>query len=106
MQQARLDKKDSGNWIEGFGVVQRLLSDDNDGDRHQRIILDMRNGQTLLVAHNIDIADRVPVSLGDRFRFRGVYEWNELGGLVHWTHSDPMGHVDGGYIRYRQRVYR
>ena len=98
-------KSDSGSWIEGTGFVRRLLSDDNDGSRHQRFILDMRDGYTLLIAHSIDLACRVPVRLGDRVRFRGMYEWNELGGLIHWTHHDPHGVEDGGYIRYRTKTY-
>jgi len=81
------------------------LSDDRDGDRHQRFIVQLKDGGTLLMAHNIDLADRVPVGLGDRVQFRGMYEWNELGGLVHWTHHDPMGIEDGGWIRYRKKTY-
>lgn len=99
-------KNDTGTWIESSGVITRLLRDDKDGSRHQRMILDLRNGQTLLVAHNIDLARRVPAGLGDRIRFRGMYEWNELGGLVHWTHDDPLGVEDGGYIDYRRKLYR
>ena len=85
--------------------MKRLLSDDDDGDRHQRFILQLGNRDTLLIAHNLDLADRVPVGLGDRIQFRGMYEWNELGGLVHWTHHDPMGIEDGGWIRYRRQLY-
>ncbi len=85
--------------------MRRLLSDDHEGSRHQRIILQLRNKNTLLVAHNIDIADRVPIGMGDRMQFRGMYEWNELGGLVHWTHHDPHGVEDGGWIRYRNETY-
>lgn len=99
-------KPDTGAWIEDAGLVRRLIPDNNDGARHQRFILDLRNGQTVLVAHNIDLAERVPLGLGDRVRFRGMYEWNELGGLVHWTHHDPLGTDDGGYIRYRGKEYR
>ena len=99
------EKSDSGSWIDGTGFVRRLLTDDNDGSRHQRFILDMRDRQTLLIAHNIDLARRVPVGLGDRVRFRGMYEWNELGGLIHWTHNDPHGVEDGGYVRYRAKIY-
>lgn len=98
-------KPDSGSWIEGRGVVRRLLTDDDDGSRHQRFILDVGNGQTLLVAHNIDLAFRVPLGMGDRVYFRGMYEWNNLGGLVHWTHHDPLGVEDGGYIRFRSKTY-
>lgn len=99
------EKRDTGTWIEASGIVIRLIADDNDGARHQRLILDLRNGQTVLVAHNLDLAERVPVGLGDRIRFRGVYEWNVFGGLVHWTHHDPLALEEGGYIRYRSRTY-
>ncbi len=99
------NKNDTGRWIEDTGFVVRLLSDDDDGSRHQRFIVELKQRQTLLMAHNIDLAQRVPVGIGDRVRFRGVYEWNELGGLVHWTHHDPMGVEDGGYIRYRAKDY-
>ena len=83
----------------------RLLTDDADGSRHQRMILQLGNRHTLLIAHNIDLADRVPVGLGDRLRFRGMYEWNERGGLVHWTHRDPMGIEVGGWIKFRRKTY-
>ena len=81
------------------------MRDDDDGSRHQRFVVDIGDGQTLLIAHNIELADRVPVGLGDRVYVRGMYEWNDLGGLVHWTHDDPQGIEDGGWVRYRRRVY-
>lgn len=99
-------KTDDGSWIEVSGFVRRLLSDDNEGSRHQRFIIDIGNRQTLLIAHNIDLAERIPLGMGDRVRVRGMYEWNELGGLVHWTHHDPHGVETGGYVRYRTRVYK
>ena len=83
----------------------RLLPDDDEGSRHQRFVIQLGNRQTLLIAHNIDLARRIPVGLGDRIRFRGVYEWNDLGGLVHWTHDDPLGVELGGWIEHRKRVY-
>jgi hypothetical protein len=98
-------KTDTGNWIEDTGIVRRLLSDDSDGARHQRFVVRLKNGQTLLIAHNIEIAGRVPLGVGDRVRFRGMYEWNDLGGLVHWTHHDPHGIDDGGWVRFRTCDY-
>ena len=104
--QALYSRKDDATWTEGTGLVFRLLNDDNEGSRHQRFILDMRNGQTLLIAHNIDIAPRVPVGLGDRVRYRGMYEWNSLGGLIHWTHHDPHGDEEGGYLFFKRKTYK
>lgn len=100
------ERRDAGAWIEGVGIVRRLLTDDHDGSRHQRFVLDMRNGQTLLIAHNIDLADRIPLGMGDKVEFRGMYEWNDHGGLVHWTHHDPMGIEEGGYIEFRKTRYQ
>jgi hypothetical protein len=99
-------KSDDGSWIEVSGFVRRLLSDDNERRRHQRFIIDIGDRRTLLIAHNLDLASRIPLGMGDRVYVRGMYEWNELGGLVHWTHDDPHGVEDGGYIRYRSRVYK
>jgi hypothetical protein len=100
------DKTDSGTWIEVSGLVVGLLQDDSEGARHQRIILGISRKQTLLIAHNVEMAGRVPVGMGDRIHVRGVYEWNDLGGLVHWTHRDPHSTDEGGYIRYRSKTYR
>ncbi len=101
-----LTPRDDGEWITCKGDVVRLLHDDHDGSRHQRFIIDRGRRDTLLIAHNIDIAERVPVGMGDRVEVSGMYEWNDLGGLIHWTHHDPHGEEPGGYIRLRSRIYQ
>ena len=92
--------------VEGRGSVVRLLADDEEGGRHQRFILRLTSGQTLLIAHNIDVAPRARgVRVRDTVAFCGEYEWNELGGTIHWTHRDPGGeHVDG-WLKHRGRIY-
>jgi hypothetical protein len=89
----------AGQLIEGLGTVTRVLADDNDGSRHQRFILELPSGRTLLVAHNIDLAPRVEgLSVGDRVSFRGEYEPNDRGGVLHWTHHDPAGRHPSGWL--------
>jgi len=86
--------------VTGVGVVERILPDDNDGKRHQRFILTLASGQTLLVAHNIDLAPRLaPLSVGDRVEFAGTYEWNAKGGAIHRTHRDPSGKRGAGWLK-------
>jgi Protein of unknown function (DUF3465) len=79
------------------GRVVSVLSDDNNGSRHQRFVVALANSQTLLIAHNIDIAPRVSgLRVGDQLYIYGEYEWNSQGGVLHWTHHDPnRRHVDG-----------
>jgi len=93
--------------VTGQGIVVKLLPDDNDGSQHQRFILRLASGQTLLVAHNIDIAPRInSLREGSSIEFYGQYEWNEKGGVIHWTHRDPRGsHVDG-WLQYQGQKYQ
>ena len=95
----------SGIMVESAGTVERTLSDDLEGSRHQRFIIRLEAGHTLLVSHNIDIAPRIPLAEQDLVEFRGQYEWNERGGVVHWTHHDPNGTHPGGWIRYRGKLF-
>lgn len=88
------------------GTVDRILSDDNFGSRHQRFLVRVRSGRTVLVLHNIDLAVRVPIEIGDRLTLRGEYEWNEKGGAIHWTHHDPRNQRAGGWIEHRGVRYQ
>ena len=97
----------SGAQMGGEGVVVRVLADDNDGSRHQRFILRLASGQTLLIAHNIDIANRIEaLSSGDRVEFYGQYESNPEGGVIHWTHHDPNGNHVAGWLKHNGMVYQ
>ncbi|MFT4604557.1 MAG: hypothetical protein ACI9W4_001290 [Rhodothermales bacterium] len=97
----------SNVWVTGEGVVARTLPDDNEGSRHQRFIVALPSGQTVLVSHNIDLAPRVDaLQQGDAVSFHGEYEYNEQGGVVHWTHHDPQGRRAGGWIEHNGERYR
>ena len=93
-------------WVETSVTVYRLLPDDNEGSRHQRLLARTDGGHSLLIVHNIDLARRVPADVGDRLDVRGQFEWTDKGGLVHWTHHDPQGRHAGGYIDFGGTRYR
>ncbi len=93
--------------IAGEGEVERILSDDLQGSRHQRFTLRLASGQSLLIAHNIDLASRIEnLSEGDQVLFFGEYEWNERGGVIHWTHRDPAGRHPDGWLKHAGKTYQ
>jgi len=93
--------------VNGSGIVIKLLPDDNIGSRHQKFILQLSSRQTLLVAHNIDLAPRInTLSNGDKVEFYGEYAWNQKGGVIHWTHRDPNGYHVDGWLKYNGRTYQ
>ncbi len=104
---AAFENREGDIQVQGSGRVSRVLADDNDGSRHQRFIIQLASGQTVLIAHNIDLASRVDsLAVGDSVAFNGEYEWNERGGVIHWTHRDPQrSHVDG-WIKHKDHTYQ
>lgn len=100
-------EQQSGVVVEFGGEVSRVLADDLEGSRHQRFIIRVESGHTVLVSHNIDLAPRVEsLGRGDEIFVRGQYEWNDRGGVVHWTHHDPDGRRQGGWVRHGGQTYR
>lgn len=107
-----LSLKTVGNYrgkrlVQGKGKTVRLLSDDHEGSKHQRFIIQLASGQTLLVAHNIDVGRRVEgLKVGDLVEFYGEYATNAEGGVIHWTHRDLKGRHPNGWLRLRGVTYQ
>lgn len=101
--------KRNGEMVLFDARVVKTLPDDREGDRHQRFLVGVDHKgspiRTVLIAHNIDLAPRVPVERGSVARFYGQYEWNERGGLLHWTHHDPSNWREGGWIELCGKRY-
>lgn len=93
--------------VSGQGIVTKILPDDNIGSRHQKFIIKLSSGQTLLIAHNIDLSDRIgSLQGGDSVQFYGKYEWNDKGGVIHWTHRDPNGYHEDGWLQHKGKKYQ
>ncbi|SET57288.1 Protein of unknown function [Nitrosomonas marina] len=93
--------------VYGTGTVISILSDDLNGNRHQRFIIELKSKQTLLVAHNIDLAPRIDtLALNDQIEFFGEYEWNDQGGIIHWTHHDPDAIHVNGWLFHNNVIYQ
>ncbi|MBK8814795.1 MAG: DUF3465 domain-containing protein [Methylococcaceae bacterium] len=92
--------------VKQSGRIIKILRDDDHGPRHQRFIIQLDSGQKLLIAHNIDLAPKVEnLKEGEFILFYGEYEWNNKGGVVHWTHRDSKGLHPNGWLLYGNRKY-
>lgn len=97
----------SNQQLAGQGTVVKVLADDANGSRHQRFIVRLDSGRTLLVSHNIDLAQRIDsLRAGDTVAFYGEYEWNPKGGVIHWTHHDPQGRHPAGWLKHDGQTYQ
>lgn len=93
--------------VGGEGVVVRILADDTSGSPHQRFIVRLGSGQTVLIEHNTELAPRIgDLNVGDSISFFGEYIWNEQGGIVHWTHRDPARRHPAGWLKHQGRTFQ
>jgi Protein of unknown function (DUF3465) len=92
--------------VQGSGIVTRVLKDDTKGLQHQKFLLKVSDNITILMAHNIDLAPRVAdIAEGDVVAFKGEYIYTPKGGTVHWTHKDPRGHHEAGWLKHNGKTY-
>lgn len=106
VEQAFLNKQESVQ-VSGKGTVVKLLPDDLKGSRHQKFILKISNNLTILIAHNIDLAPKIKtLQKGDQVLFTGEYEYNNRGGVVHWTHHDPGKRHPEGWLKHNGKTYK
>lgn len=86
--------------------VYKILDDDREGLPHQRFLIALRNGTTILIAHDLKMAPRVPIAPGDIVRVHGEYIWNKKGGVIHWTHQSRRAGHENGWIELNGRRFQ
>lgn len=92
------------DWKLVEGTVTKLLPDDNQGSRHQHFLFQTAQGKTIKIAHNTDLAEYVPVKVGDKVEVKCEYIKASPYDVAHWTHYDPRG-GEGGYIKHNGKIY-
>ena len=90
------------------GTVARLLGvQPGRISPHEGFLLALGSGCSLVVRveANTDFTGPIPLARGQRVLVKGEYEYYPLGGVIHWTHRDPQGRHEGGYIEAGGRTY-
>jgi Protein of unknown function (DUF3465) len=99
----------SGSEVTVEGPVVRVLATHGGTQGvHERFVVAVRAGkveQDLLVADNISIGRGAPVRPGDKVTVKGELALDPSGPVIHWTHHDPRGHHESGFVRDNGVLY-
>ena len=84
-----------------FGVQQGRVSP------HEGFLFRLGSGCSVIVRveANTDFTGPIPLTQGQHVTVKGEYEYYPLGGVIHWTHRDPRGRHEGGYVATGGRIY-
>ncbi|MNS33567.1 hypothetical protein D3C72_656830 [compost metagenome] len=90
------------------GTVTDMLPDDVRPPRHQHFVVRYTGASgrpnRVKVAHNTDLAPRVPVKPNDTVTIKGEFIDETPMDVIHYTHYDPRG-GEGGYVKHAGKTY-
>ncbi len=87
------------------GPVLALLADGNgSAGPHQRFDLDLGSGVVVEVDHNLTLASRVPLHVGDTVTVHGQFEPDPGHPIIHDTHH-AIGAHEAGWIDFNGQRY-
>lgn len=74
---------------------------------HEGFLMKLGSGCTLVVRveANTDFTGSFALAQGDRVTVKGEYEYYPRGGVIHWTHRDPRGRHESGFISIGGKTY-
>lgn len=97
------------------GTVTRVLGTQNGRPStspgmtspHEGFLMRLGSGCDVIVRveANTDFTGQFPIARGDAVTVKGEYEYYPLGGVIHWTHRDPRGRHEGGFIQAGGKTY-
>ena len=86
------------------GTVQRVLRDGHgSAGPHERFVL-LVDGVQVEIDHNLSLAPRAPLHVGDSVTVRGQFEPDPGRPVIHYTHHATGSH-EGGYLKVSGHTY-
>lgn len=98
----------SGVEVVAQGSVTRVLGvQAGRSSPHEGFLLRLDSGCAIVVRVevNTDFTGTIPFSIGQRVLIKGDYEYYSRGGVIHWTHRDPRGRHENGYVDVNGTMY-
>jgi hypothetical protein len=98
----------SGVEVVADGTVTRVLGiQQGRVSPHEGFLFRLASGCSVVVRVevNTDFTGPIPLTGGERVVVKGEYEYYPRGGVIHWTHRDPRGRHDNGYVEAGDRSY-
>ncbi len=88
------------------GRVIQVLPETKEGAGEQRFIIEIGNGMTLQVVHDVTKAGRIAgIEYGSQATVAGNYIWSLQGGELHDALPRAADQTSGGWIEYAGRRY-
>jgi hypothetical protein len=74
---------------------------------HEGFLVRLNAGCALVVRVevNTDFTGAIPLASNQQVAVKGEYEYYPRGGVIHWTHHDPRGRHENGFIEAGGRMY-
>ncbi len=96
--------------VTASGKVARLLGTRAGRvGRHEGFLVRLEgpagHGLTVKVEDNVDLTGPIPLAAGDDVVIHGEYIFDRRGGIVHWTHHDPRGRHEPGFVEVHGHRY-
>ncbi len=100
-KQSHVEVVVSGRVTRDLGVQQGRVSP------HEGFLMRLDSGCDAIVRveANADFTGTFALAAGQPVTVKGEYEYYPRGGVIHWTHRDPRGRHEGGYVETGGRHY-
>ena len=91
----------TGTIVHLFGVEPGRTSP------HEGFLMRLDSGCSLIVRVevNTDFTGDIPLRDDERVTVKGEYEYYPRGGVIHWTHHDPRGRHENGFVETGGSTY-
>lgn len=97
----------SGTQLTSEGKITHIFPTADSGTDYQKFIVQLGIGQSILVMHNMELGAAIEgLAIGEYIEVYGEYQWTADGGIIRWTHQDPLGKHQAGWVKYKGRIYR